>query len=146
MKVRSKIELPYAAGRSGIKKAIIEIDLSVVRRDPVNKTIVMQAMDFRIEPGNPMGITRHPLYMDEFNTRSKEYEIPYAEYEAQKEGLLSLKKYEETGLELEDKLLQDGLLYSLLMDPIWESEGTDWVAYSDPVIEIEAPIVPPVIP
>jgi hypothetical protein len=143
MKVRSKKQLPYTSGRSGIKYAIIEIELLIIRRDTVKKTITMQATDYRIEPDNPMGITRHILYMDEFNTRSKEYEIPYAEYEYQKAALLTMKTYTETGLELEDKLLQDGLLYSLQTDPIWESEGTDWVAYTDPVIEIEVPVVPP---
>jgi hypothetical protein len=146
MKVRSKKQLPYTAGRSGVKKAIIEIELIIIRRDTVKKTITMQATDYRIEPDNPMGIHRHILYMDEFNTRSKEYELAYDEYEAQKQGLISMKTYTETGLELEDKLLQDGLLYSLQNDPIWSSEGTDWEAYTDPVPEIETPIVPPVIP
>lgn len=53
---------------------------------------------------------------------------------------MSQKDYSETGSELDDKLLQDVLLYSLMNDPNYESEGTDWKAYTDPIIEIEASV------
>ena len=56
---------------------------------------------------------------------------------------MSLKTYTETGSELEDALLQDALLYSLMMDPIYESLGTDWVKYNEPVPVVPDPIVPP---
>jgi hypothetical protein len=37
-----------------------------------------------------------------------------------------------TGSDLEDKLLQDVLLYSCMTDTVYSSGYEDWVAYSDP--------------
>jgi hypothetical protein len=38
-----------------------------------------------------------------------------------------------TGSDLEDKLLQDVLLYSCMTDTVYSSGYEDWVAYSDPI-------------
>jgi hypothetical protein len=38
-----------------------------------------------------------------------------------------------TGSDLEDKLLQDVLLYSCMTDTVYSSGYEDWVAYSDPM-------------
>jgi hypothetical protein len=41
--------------------------------------------------------------------------------------------YGLTGSDLEDKLLQDVLLYSCMTDTVYSSGYEDWVAYSDPI-------------
>lgn len=107
--------------------------MTFVRKDEVRKVYTLQAVDYRIDPEDN-------LYNGRFIICNKSYEIPYLKYYTQKARLMSQKDYSETGSELDDKLLQDVLLYSLMNDPNYESEGTDWKAYTDPIIEIEASV------
>ena len=127
MKVRSKKKLIYDADRLGVKEAIITISLVMIGRDDVEQIVKFKALD-TIPPKEVM-----PLYY-EFPIYSTEYSRTYDEYETGRQMLLSNKTYTETGLELEDKLLQDYLLYSLTVDPIYGAEGSDWEAYSDPIV------------
>jgi hypothetical protein len=145
MKVRSIIELPYNVDRLGIKRSIIEIDLFIESKDDKNKIYYFKAIDYRFYTDEEKLVMYQPI-PDTVQISSKIYSRTYTEYDAQKEYLLSLKTYTETGSDLEDALVQDALLYSLMIDPIYESLGTDWVKYSDPVVLVPEPIVPPVIP
>ncbi len=134
MKVRSTIELPYDADRLGIKRSIIEIDLFIENKNDILKKYYFKAIDYRFYNEDEvinLSIIRDQIIPDKVQIFSKSYSRTYAEYDAQKEYLLSLKTYTETGSELEDALLQDALLYSLISDPIYESLGTDWVKYNE---------------
>jgi hypothetical protein len=144
MKVRSIIELPYDADRLGIKRSIIEIDLVIESKDDRLKVYYFKAVDYRFYTDEEKLVMYQPI-PDTVQIFSKSYSRTYTEYDAQKDYLLSLKTYTETGSELEDALLQDALLYSLMTDPIYESLGTDWVKYNEPVVVVPEPIVPPVI-
>lgn len=145
MKVRSTIELPYDADRLGVKRSIIEIDLIIDNKDDKNKMYYFKAIDYRFYTDEEKLVMYQPI-PNTVQIFSKSYSRTYAEYDAQKEYLLSLKTYTETGSELEDALLQDALLYSLMTDPIYESLGTDWVKYNEPAPVVPDPITPPVIP
>jgi hypothetical protein len=147
MKVRSIIELPYDADRLGIKRSIIEIDLFIEKKDDILKMYYFNAIDYRFYTDEEKLVMYQPI-PDKCQIFSKSYSRTYAEYDAQKEYILTLKTYTETGSELEDALLQDALLYSLMTDPIYESLGTDWVKYNEqiPVIPDPSPAVPPIYP
>lgn len=145
MKVRSTIELPYDADRHGIKRSIIEIDLIIDNKDDKLKVYYFKAIDYRFYTDVEKLIMYQPI-PNTVQIFSKSYSRTYAEYDAQKEYLLSLKTYTETGSELEDALLQDALLYSLMTDPIYESTVAEWVKYNEPVVIIPDPVIPPVVP
>jgi hypothetical protein len=70
---------------------------------------------------------------------TKTYIKSYAEYDAQRDFLLSIDTSGLTGSLLEDKLLQDALLYSANNDTVYSSSYGDWIPYSEPI-----PVVEPV--
>jgi hypothetical protein len=57
----------------------------------------------------------------------------YEEYDYQRAYFLFMDTSGLTGSDLEDKLLQDVLLYSCMTDTVYSSGYEDWVAYSDPI-------------
>jgi hypothetical protein len=140
MKVRSNIKLPYDSDRSGIHTAIIEIDLVITSKDPLSQTYALIAKDYTINderyvtPGNSYLNPGGRTLID-----TKYYFKTYAEYDAERDFLLSIDTSGLTGSLLEDKLLQDALLYSANNDTVYSSSYGDWVAYSEPI-----PVVEPV--
>jgi hypothetical protein len=137
MKVRSNIPLPYKADRLGIRRAIIEVDFRITNKDDIRKEYHLTATDYAIDA------VLDPMYPDGRRViETKSYVKSYQEYDAQKAYLLSIDTSGLTGSELEDKLLQDALYYSLQSDPIYESVGSNWERYSDPLPE-PAPVVEP---
>ena len=132
MKVISTKELVYDANREGIKQGFIEIELLIESRDDINKTVKLKAIDrIILHKGEVVEDDNYP----EMNGRSLEssviinqkyYDKTYAEYDTQRAYLLSQDTSGLTGLELDDKLLQDALLYSLEIDPIYSAVGSDW--------------------
>lgn len=125
MKVISKKELIYDADRLGVKKAIIQIDLTVEKRDDFNKMIRLKSID-SILINHTRAIEIGGDFQSYVVINENIYEKSYDEYEAQRNYLLSLDQSGLTGLELEDKLLQDALMLSLQNDPIYEAAGYDW--------------------
>lgn len=130
MKVVSKKKLVYNADRDGIKEEFIQIDLIILKRDDVSKKITLQATDSIILN---KGLTYNNIEDDRdyqlesyLRINTKTYEKTYKEYDTQRAYLLSQDNSGLTGLELEDKLLQDALLYSLEVDPIYGATGSDW--------------------
>lgn len=135
MKVRSIIPLPYDADRLGVKTGIIEIDITVDKKDEVRKLVYIKTVDFVINP------EATNYYEQRKQINQKFYERTYAEYNAEKELLLTADTSGLEGLELDDKLLQDRLLKSLVEDPVYESTGSDWAPYTE-VLD-EANNIPP---
>jgi hypothetical protein len=150
MKVRSNIPLPFNADRMGIHTAIIEIDFRIESRNDIDKTYGLVAIDYTINDHittsmySNMPVEMRPIGGMYGGGRReiarKQYVKSYAEYDAQREYLLSMDDSGLTGSALEDKLLQDALLYSCITDTIYSSGYEDWVAYVDPIPE---PIVVP---
>jgi hypothetical protein len=134
MKVRSNIKLPYDSDRSGIHTAIIEIDFVITIKDPVSQTYTLVAKDYTIN--DERYITTGNSYLNpggRILIDTKTYIKSYAEYDAQRDFLLSIDTSGLTGSLLEDKLLQDALLYSANNDTVYSSSYGDWVAYSEPI-------------
>jgi hypothetical protein len=138
MKVRSIIPLPHKATRLGVERSIIEVDFKQTFKDNVLKEYHFMATDCTID--DPI----QPAYPDGRKViASATYIKSYAEYDAQRAYLLSIDGSGLIGSELEDKLLQDALFYSLQADPIYESVGSDWVRYFDPILVAEPPTTEP---
>lgn len=147
MKIRSTKDLPYAADRSGIKRGIIEIDLTITNKDDVNKIYTLKAVDYLILPEGSVTVTPYPPMMGMMSMVGKQfifektYLKTYAEYDAQREYLKTLDASGLVGSELDDKLLQDALLYSAMTDTVYESTHEDWEAYTEPIIVVTPPVL-----
>jgi len=144
MKIRSTKTLPYDADRLGVKMGIIEIDLSITNKDDIRKTYTLKAVDHVILPDtNTTVFNKSGMYgiSNKIYIAEKIYIKSYDEYDAQKEYLKTLDASGLTGSELDDKLLQDALLYSAMTDTIYESTYTDWEIYNEPIIILTTPIL-----
>lgn len=132
MKVRSNIVLPYRANRLGVQKAIIEIDFRIANKDDVRKEYNLISTDYAIDA------VLDPTFPDGRRMiAAVSYIKSYQEYDDQRAALLATDTSGLTGSDLEDKLLQDALYYSLQSDPVYSSVGSNWIRYSDPLPELE---------
>jgi hypothetical protein len=139
MKVRSTIPLPFSADRAGVHLAIIEIDFQITQRNDIDKSYSLVAIDYTINDHitiairNSMPESMRLQYIDSPGRRDwkKNYIKSYEEYDYQRAYFMDTSGL--TGSDLEDKLLQDVLLYSCMTDTVYSSGYEDWVAYSDPI-------------
>lgn len=123
MKVRSKIELKYSAGRDGIKQSIIEIELRMTNRDDVRKVYSFSEIDYSVDATavpNPM----QPGGSNVLN--SKYFEKTYAEYDQDLLDMTAADTSGLTGSALEDKLLQDKLFKEVTEGKYYTSVASNW--------------------
>lgn len=123
MKVRSKIELKYSAGRDGVKQAIIEVDLRISNRDQERKIYSFSEVDYAITDGvlDPM----YPGGGRQMIT-SRQYEKTYAEYDAELAELALSDTSGLTGSELEDRLIHNKLYTEVTAGKYYGSASTNW--------------------
>jgi hypothetical protein len=138
MKVRSNILLPFTADRAGIHYAIIEIDFRITNRNSVTKMYTLIASDFTINDALVTALNPELYPQGRRQIASKVYEKSYAEFDMHRSYFLYMDESGLTGSDLEDKLLQDVLLYNAMTDTIYSSGYEDWDRYSDPVEDVVA--------
>jgi hypothetical protein len=105
----------------------VQIDLRIVNKDDVSKTYTLEAIDTIVlnkgEETESVVVLRNRHGVPQV----KIYQKSYAEYDEQKAVLFSIygEETELKGSELDDFLLQKGLLYNLVADNvyngIWEA-------------------------
>ncbi|PWA05473.1 hypothetical protein [Flavobacterium laiguense] len=126
MKVISKEKVVLVNDRQGLLEEHIQIEITVERKDSVSKTYTIKTVDSIVLNKG----TENESTMSYFNrsgqVQEKIYTKTYAEFDEQKEILLSYFPSELTGSELDDHLLQMGLLYNLGTDPIYGLKGDQW--------------------
>ena len=104
----------------------VQIDLRIIGKDDVNKTYTLEAVDSIVYDKGLETESISILRNRHGEIQVKTYLKTYEEYDQQKEVLLSLYGAETTltGSELNDFLVQKGLLYNLgsdnVYDGIWE--------------------------
>lgn len=120
MKIVSNIEIPYSAGRLGIKKGIVELNIDVYKNTE-NKTVTLNIRDNIKTDGveGGIGISQH-LY-------NSSVSLSYVEFEDLLLGIKSKKTYTETGLLLEDILVQDYLLEQAVSEKWYDTVLENWV-------------------
>lgn len=120
MKIVSNIEIPYSAGRLGIKKGIVELNIDVYKNTE-NKTVTLNVRDNIKTDGveGGIGISQH-LY-------NSSVSLSYVEFEDLLLGIKSKKTYTETGLLLEDILVQDYLLEQAVSEKWYNTVLENWV-------------------
>lgn len=102
----------------------VQIDLRVTSKDDVNKVYTLEAIDSIVYDKGLENESIAVLRNRHGVPQVKNYQKSYAEYDQQKEVLLSLygEETELTGSELDDFLLQKGLLYNLVSDNIYDGQ------------------------
>jgi hypothetical protein len=132
MKVRSTIPLPFSADRAGVHLAIIEI-FQITQRN-TDKSYSLVAIDYTINDHitiairNSMPESMRLQYIDSpEEERLKKTTLKVTRSTIIKERTFFFMDTSGlTGSDLEDKLLQDVLLYSCMTDTVYSSGYEDW--------------------
>lgn len=100
----------------------VQIDLRITSKDDVNKTYTLEAIDSIVYNKGLETESLAVLRNRHGEPQVKTYQKSYAEYDQQKSVLASIygEETELTGSELDDFLLQKGLLYNLVSDNIYD--------------------------
>lgn len=127
MKVITTKKIFLQNDREGELREHVQIDLKIVNKDDVAKTYTLEAIDSIVLNKGEENESTTVLRNRHGVSQSKIYQKTYAEYDEQKAVLLSIygEETELTGSELDDFLLQKGLLYNLVSDNIY---GGVWEA------------------
>ncbi len=102
----------------------VQIDLRITNKDDVNKMYTLEAIDSIVLNKDEENESTSILRNRHGEPQVKVYTKSYEEYDQQKEVLLSIYG-EETkliGSELDDFLLQKGLLYNLVSDNVYDGK------------------------
>jgi hypothetical protein len=124
MKVITTEKVLLVHDREGQLIEHVQIDLRITNKDDVNKLYTLEAIDSIVlnkgEENESTVVLRNRHGVPQVKT----YQKTYAEYDEQKEVLLSIygEETELKGSELEDFLLQKGLLYNLVSDNIYDGK------------------------
>ena len=124
MKVITKDKVFLLIDREGELREHVQIDLRITNKDDVNKIYTLEAIDSIVlnkgEENESISVLRNRHGMPQV----KSYTKTYAEYDEQKEVLFSIygSETELKGSELDDFLLQKGLLYNLVSDNIYDAK------------------------
>jgi hypothetical protein len=122
MKVQSKQKITLINDREGVLKEKIQIEIFIEKKDDISKTYLIKTADNIVyEDGGTI-----PYNNRSGRPQEKRYIKTYEEYDQEKEFLKQTYPSELTGSELDDYLLQMGLMYNLSIDPIYGLEGDDW--------------------
>jgi len=102
----------------------VQIDLRIVNKDDVSKTYTLEAIDTMVLNKGEENESTVILRNRHGNPQVKTYQKSYEEYDQQKEVLFSIygSETELKGSELDDFLLQKGLLYNLLSDNVYDGK------------------------
>ena len=122
MKVISTTKAVLHCDREGIVDEYIQIDISIQQKDDVNKVYIIRTVDSMILNFGEENESIQSVINRYGVAQEKTYQKTYAEYDAQKEALAEMFPSELTGSELDDYLLQMGLLYNLSIEPIYGVE------------------------
>jgi hypothetical protein len=127
MRVITTEKVLLAHDREGQLIEHVQIDLRITNKDDVNKTYTLEAIDSIILNKGLESESMTVLRNRHGNPQVKIYQKTYAEFDEQKAVLLSIYGEETTltGSELDDFLLQKGLLYNLVSDNVY---GGIWEA------------------
>ena len=122
MKVITTDKVFLQIDREGELREHVQIDLKILSKDDVAKTYTLQAIDSIVLNKGDENESTTVLRNRHGEPQIKTYQKSYKEYDEQKEVLLSIYGEETklTGSELDDFLLQKGLLYNLVSDNIYE--------------------------
>jgi hypothetical protein len=126
MKVITTEKVFLQIDREGELIEHVQIDLKITNKDDVSKIYTLEAIDSIVFNKDEENESSTILMNRRGSPQIKTYTKTYAEYDEQREFLLSVYGEETnlTGSELDDFLLQKGLLYNLVSDNIYN--GT-WI-------------------
>lgn len=130
MKVISKNKVLLHNDRRGELKEHVQIDLRVVNRDPDTKLVHLEARDSIIYNPDTEDESISILRDRDGEVKPTKYSVSFEEYEEQ-EAQLRIQFADEISNmpehEIEGFLLQQRLLYNLIVDLIY-CDGADWLA------------------
>ena len=122
MKVISTQKALLINDREGLLEEFIQIDIKQTNKDDVPKTYTFQTVDSIILNKDEENESTQVFINRHGQPQVKTYTKTYEEYDEQKEILKQMFPSELVGSELDDYLLQMGLLYNLSIDPIYGVE------------------------
>ena len=119
MKVISTTKALLINDREGLLEEYVQIDITLVNKDDVLKEYTFRTVDSIVLNNGKENESIQSLINRHGQPQIKEYKKSYAEYDEQKEMLSNYFPSDLKGSELDDYLLQCGLLYNLENDPIY---------------------------
>jgi hypothetical protein len=124
MKVITTEKVLLVHDREGKLIEHVQIDLRITNKDDVNKMYTLEAIDSIVLNKGEENESTVILRNRHGEPQVKRYTKTYAEYDEQKEMLLSVygEETELKGSELDDFLLQKGLLYNLVSDNVYDGK------------------------
>jgi len=127
MKVITTEKVLLINDREGQLIEHVQIDLKITNKDDVNKVYTLEAVDSIVYNKGLEDESTTTLINRYGEPQKKVYQKSYLEFDQQREVLFSLYGEETTltGSELDDFLLQKGLLYNLGSDNVY---GGTWEA------------------
>ena len=122
MKAISKTKAFLHRDRDGDVEEFIQIDITVEKKDDVNKVYIIKTIDSMVLNYGEEDESYQPVINRYGVAQEKTYQKTYAEFDSQKEILAALYPTDLTGSEKDDYLLLMGLLYNLSIEPIYNVE------------------------
>lgn len=129
MRVISTQNVNIISDREGILSGRIAIDIWVDRKDDLGKEYHIWTKDVLIIDYGLETQFEQAIYNRNGSAQRKEYIKSYDEYDTEKVALENAYPTDLEGSEKDDYLLQSGLLYNLIIDPIYGLDGNQWARY-----------------